>query len=391
MASSRRVKQDENGMTLIPMNIDTQYDTTSFMTIPKLLTLAGVILCYIIVGAWGKSSGFNILGWIVTLGLLTFVSQYIIRKIVFQENYFYKQWKEKLSLGKPKVTHFWNIPYSQKTSLGDVLIFSDLRMAVVVELEKDTIVGTSETNKEEHLDAWSEFYRSLFKEKLGMVQMNLMQPTGRDERFDTVAEEVRGAENPNIRKMLTMSLGHLRTLSNSTLDEHECILIYSKSAGKAEDLIKNAIVATEHLLSGSYRSARVLSESEAFKFPRWNFNVMYFDGVEAQLGVYRNTKQAQQKQLEISAINFDSGERIELTDTNRRRLVEACKMLDTKEISYMDWDVKVALEGGFATQSNVENTEEQKKVEEKVSKFKVPEFKFIKRKKAEEPSEDDAD
>lgn len=387
MASSDRLNRDIRGTTMVPMSIDAQYDTTAFMNVPKALVLGGVVFAYILVIAWGKSANFNILGWVVIITVLTLISQLLIRKVVFQERYFFKQWKERLLLGTPKATHFWSSPYTQKTSLGDVLVFSDLRMGVVIELEKDTIVGTSTTNKEKHYDSWSDFYRYLFANKFSLVQLNLMQPTGKDDRFEVVSDEVRNARNPNIKKLLTASLGHIRTISNTTLDEYEYVLVHTKQNIKAEEVISHVLRASQHLLDGSYREVRILNESEIFKLPRWNFNTLYFDGVDAQMGVYRNSGVVIKEQLKLDSIILDNGEVIELTDIQRGRLERASKLLDTRELSYLEWDIQRALNGDFEqtqaesyTQTAVSSQSDETKTAKKL-KVSLPSIKQKKSKK----------
>ena len=184
MANSQRRKLDSSGRMFMPMNMDISSDNDNFMTLPKIIVVFFLFMSYILWVMWGKNVGLSLFGWVFTFVILTFVNQLLMRYIVFQEKYYYRIWKRDKEYGDPKASIFWNISSIRKTGSGDVLVYSDMKLGCILELEKDTIIGRESDNMEKHFDAWSEFYKSLNLMGYRYVQMNIMEPAGKDVRLD---------------------------------------------------------------------------------------------------------------------------------------------------------------------------------------------------------------
>ena len=79
---------------------------------------------------------------------------------------------------------------------------------------------------EKHFDAWSEFYKSLNLMGYRYVQMNIMEPAGKDVRLDELADIASHAKNEGVRTVLELSTGYMKEISRATLNEKDYILIY---------------------------------------------------------------------------------------------------------------------------------------------------------------------
>lgn len=350
MASWDRMVHDSQGRIFVPMNVDATSDNDSFLTIPKGITIISIIIAYVALIAWGTSTGLTIFGWIICLAFVTFVSQLLLRYIVFQETYFYKLWRKEKELGTPKASRFWSIASIRKTPSGDVLVFQDLKVGVLIELERDTIIGRAVDNKERHYDAWSECYRAAITMGLNIAQLNLMQPAGRDERFNEMSDLASRATNKNVRRLLEINTGHMRNISSNTLDEHDYLLIYSKNINKIDSILMEALEAVSYLMDGAYVGARVLTESEVYQLPRENFNVKFFDGVEAQMSVYRGSGVQMKVPFKIRRIEFEGDKRVTMNPQLNSKIEEAVKLLNNEQIPYAEWSVLDALGGKWSSQ-----------------------------------------
>lgn len=350
MASWNRLIHDSRGRIFVPMNVDASSENDSFLTPQKGVTIFGVIFSYIALAVWGSNVGLTVFGWIILIALLTFLNQFLVRYIVFQEPYFYAIWKREKAMGTPKASRFWSIASFRKGAMGDVMVFQDLKVGVIVELERDTIIGRAADNREKHYDALSECYRTAFGYGLRVVKMDLMEPAGKDERFNELSDLASRATNPNIQKLLEINTGYMRSIGSTTLDERDYLLFYSPNINKMETILKEALESVSCLMEGSYVGAKVLTESEIYQLPRENFNVKFFDGVEAQMSVYRGSGIKMKPPIKITQIEFENGKKVTLDAKLNARLSEAVKLLSNEQIEYSDWDVIKALNGVWSNQ-----------------------------------------
>lgn len=344
--NSQRRKIDSQGRTFIPMNMDISSNNDEFMSLHKVVVLFFVVLSYIILIAWGKSIGLNILGWILCLVLLTVLIVYLVRYVVFEERYYYKIWKRDKLVGNPKASIFWNISSIRKTPLGDILVYADLKIGCILELEKDTIIGREADSAEKHFDAWSEFYKYLNLSKYKYCQMNIMEPAGKDVRLDVLADEASHALNPGVRQVLELSVGYMKEISRATLNEMDYILVYTTNTNKMNTIINDVMEAGSRLLNGAYASVRIMTEAEIYQLPREIENVGYFDGVEAQMNVYKHSGYSIKNPLHISGVVKDN-KYIKIDDSISKKLEKASKLLDNGNISVVDWDFDEIMKGKF--------------------------------------------
>lgn len=345
MANSQRRKLDSSGRTFMPMNMDIS-DNDEFMTLPKIIVVFLVVMSYVVWVMWGKNIGLNLFGWLFTFVILTFIDQLLLRYIVFQEKYYYRIWKRDRELGDPKASIFWNIASIRKTGSGDILVYSDMKLGCILELEKDTIIGRESDNMEKHFDAWSEFYKYLHLLGYRYVQMNIMEPAGKDVRLDELADIASNAQNEGVRTILEYATGYMKEISRATLNERDYILIYTTNTNKMNVLVSDIMDAASKLLDGAYSSVRIMNASEIYQLPKELWNVGYFDGVEAQMDVYRHSGYVIKKPFKITRLLTNSGI-IDINQNDERRINKASKLLDNGNISYSDWDMDSVLSGKF--------------------------------------------
>lgn len=344
--NSQRRKIDSQGRTFIPMNMDISSDNDEFMSIHKVIVLFFVLLSYIVITAWGKSIGLNILGWVICLILLTILNIYLVRYVVFEEKYYFRIWKRDKRIGNPKASIFWNISSIRKTPLGDILVYADLKIACILELEKDTIIGREVDSAEKHFDAWSEFYKYLNMSKYKYCQMNIMEPAGKDIRLDELADEASHAQNPGVRQILELSVGYMKEISRATLNEMDYILVYTTNTNKMSSIVNDVMEAGSRLLNGAYASVRIMTEAEIYQLPREINNVGYFDGVEAQMDVYKHSGYSIKNPLHISGI-IKEDKFVPIDEKTYKKIEKASKLLDNGNISVEEWGLDEIANGKF--------------------------------------------
>ena len=160
MANSKRREKftDRNGNMLIPINVEGGNYNEHFLTTPKLLTIAALLvgLGYVIYKVSHiHLTMFNFLFWV---GGYLIIFIYSMRYIVFEEKFYYKMYQQLKEHEISTPALFWDIASIKDTDEGAIITYSDARIAIVVKVERDTITGKDQNFKETHYDAISDFY-----------------------------------------------------------------------------------------------------------------------------------------------------------------------------------------------------------------------------------------
>lgn len=344
--NTQRRKIDSSGRTFMPMNMDIN-DSDEFMTLPKIVVLFGIFFSYILVILWGRGVGFNIVGWIIIILGLTFINQFLLRYVVFQERYYYSIWKRDSKFKNPKASIFWNISSYRRTGMGDIMIFADMKLGCFLELEKDTIIGREQDSMEKHFDAWSEFYKHIHLLDYKYVQLNIMEPAGKDVRLDELADIASNAANEGVRTVLEYATGYMKEISRATLNEKDYILIYTNKTTKMNSIINDVQEISGHLLDGAYASVRIMTINEIYQMPKELWNVGYFDGVEAQMDVYRHSGRSIKNPFTLTQLIKEDNTVLKLTPADEKRIIKASKLMENNQIRLEDWSIDSVLSGDF--------------------------------------------
>ena len=347
MNSDRRTL-DSSGRSFMPKNMDISDANDAFMSTPKLFTAFGLFAMYAIWFIWAGTSNLNFIGYVITFIPLTFIAQIILRLVIFQERYYYKIWCRDKEIGNPKPSIFWSISSVRTSSLGDVLVFSDMKMGCVLELEKDTIIGRASDNEERHYDAWSEFYKQINLAGYSFVQLNVMEPAGKDVRLTELSDIAVKSPNDGVKLVLEASVGYMKEISRATLNERDYILIYTTNLNKLDTIVSDVVELGSEILNGAYAAARVLSAKEVFTVMQDIWNVSVFNGVEAQMEVYRHSgiKMTNPFKL-VNIYKDDMSKVVEVTPQVEKRLTKASTLLSNARITVGDWNIDDILRGKY--------------------------------------------
>lgn len=383
--NSQRRRIDSSGRTFMPMNMDIS-DNDEFMTLPKIIVLFCILASYVVLVIWGRNIQLNIFGWLITLVGLTFINQLLLRYIVFQEKYYYSIWRRDKRYGDPKASIFWNISSYKRTGVGDIMVYADLKLGCFLELEKDTIIGREQDSMEKHFDAWSEFYKHLHLLDYKYVQMNIMEPAGKDVRLDELADIASNSKNEGVRTVLEYSTGYMKEISRATLNEKDYILIYTNKTNKMSNIINDVQEISAHLLDGAYASVRIMTAQEVYQLPKELWNVGYFDGIEAQMDVYKHSGYSIKSPFKITQLNTYGGESIKITPVEERRIEKASKLMDNNKIAIEDWNIESVLSGEFERNQYKTIVSDSKSIHESVERKMAPAVVKKEKVKKEKPS-----
>lgn len=346
MANTAR-RKIKGGKMFLPMDIrgGGSGGKEYFINVPKLVVIIAMIAFAIYIYVYGNEVGFKPLAYAILTLVLILSYQYIIRKFILEENYFFDIFNRAEELDNQTPDVFWNVASIRKSTDGDIMVFSDMKIACIIRLERDTIVGRAEDSSEIHYDAWSDFYKELHLKGLSYIQMNLMEPSGKDPRLNVLGNTASESTNPNIREVLELEVGYLKAIGSATLSEFDYIMIYVNDISRIDTLINDVSECSYKLLGGAYSSAKILKERDIYELPKSIFNVEFFDGVQAQMNVYRNTNKTIPSIIHLRKLNFEDKSIVEVDEKGAEKLSKLASLVENGALQFGEWSVRKALNG----------------------------------------------
>lgn len=320
MANSSRRYTDRNGKMFIPMNVEGGSWNEHFITTPKLICLIimfiGTITIFI-----ALKQAFAPVGTFVLLyaiwGLICF---YVLRFIIFEENFYYRMYKQLKESEVTTPSLFWDIASLKDNGGGAILTYSDAKIGVILRIERDTITGKPPEFIETHYDAISDFYKEIVQQKYSFVQMNIMEPAGNDPRLDELDKLVYSSDNPNITKLMELQVGYIKNITRHTLYESDYILLYTHDLSKIDSIIDDAVEIAYKILGGAYIGYKVLSSRDIIELVKEEYGVKYFNYTEATLSMFKLNGVSTRSPFELSQIVYTDGEVQDITQIERNKI-----------------------------------------------------------------------
>lgn len=319
MANTKRRLKDYDGKIFIPYNIGGGTGDEHFLSGGKLGILCALAVSNLLFFLnlydgtmvwWSKV--------IITL-LIAILDIYVIRLFVVNERYYYKVYKRLKDYRVTSPAVFWDIVSIKDTPEGAQLIYSDLKYAMMVRLERDTITGKPADFKETHFDAISDFYRALNSNGYSFVQMNIMEQAGNDPRLQKLDELVGRATNTNVAELVEMQVAYIKNITRATLYESEYFLIYTRDANKARFMGTEINEMLYKLLDGAYIGFRIMESQEIMQFVKEMYSIKLFDPGEAMLNVFKKSSMTLKTTFEVRSVTYTNG-RVEVFELEEEKI-----------------------------------------------------------------------
>lgn len=343
----------------IPMNVEGGIWEENFMTTSKIVTLGILVAADIISVIWVFENLASVVK-IAAIAVILLVSQYVLRKVIFEENYYYKMYKKmkEYSVSKPSI--FWDIASVKEIDEQAVLIYSDMKAGVIIKVDRDTITGRTDDFREVHYDALSNFYKELNIRKLKFVQLNIMEQAGKDPRLQTLDKLALSTENKNLSKIIELQVGYIKNITRATLFESDYFLIYTEDRSKIDNILTDAVDCIYRLIEGSYIDYDVLSLKDIIELVKEIYDVKYFDYTDAMLNMYKKFGVGVGSVLGIEEIHFKNGEIKELGNAEINKLIKVASYNSKNGNEIVNISIKEALNGkmGVSTE-DISNEIEQ--------------------------------
>lgn len=308
MSNTNRRITDSYGNQFMPMNVDGGSGDEHFINTTKLVFIGIVFFSLLFIIMYSADRRLSIAGILILLAVWLFISQLIIRFIVFEEKTYYKMYKvmQKYQICTPAI--FWDIASIRDTYDGAIMTFTDAKIGVMVKLERDTITGKAPDFKETHYDAISDFYRELMQRKYSFVQRNCMEPAGDDPRLSELDKLVHRSVNPNIRELMEKEIGFIKSISRNTLFESDYILIYTSDVSKVDDIISDVTECLFRILEGGYIGYSILSSKDIINVVKEIYGVKYFNYTQATIDMLKMSGAGQSSPFNIVRVDYTDGD-----------------------------------------------------------------------------------
>ena len=313
--NSERRRIDRQGRQFIPMNVEGGNYENKFISPMKMLVIIGTLITtFAFVPYCVNNDGITIAGKVILLVLYFILMSVIYRYIVFEERYYYKMYKKMQSYSNPTSDVFWNITHIRHTMKGDMLMYSDGKVGVLFKPESGSMIGRDSSFRENHFDALSDFYKEVVNRGLNFVQLNMMEEAKNDNRIPYLEQLIASETNSNLKKLLEMELGHIKSITRATLYETDYFLIYTDKPERIDYLLDDVNDCAYTLLDGAYVGYDILDAAEIIRLHKEIFGVSYFDYNQATLNVFRELDIDKEPVLNIKRIHLKNGRSVELTD-----------------------------------------------------------------------------
>jgi hypothetical protein len=304
------------------------YDERFFNT-TKILTVVGMAVGWVVVVTWLNSlQNATFIFKLGTIAVMLFISSLLVRFVVFEESYFYKMYKKTLTYSDPTSDVFWNISSIKDTANGSILLFSDLKIGVLVKLKRGSIIGKNQDFMEQHYDAVSDFLSEIVGRGYMFVHLNMMERADNDDRLDKLASKVASTSNQNMKKLLELQVGHLRNTTRNSLYESDYYLIYTDRAERFDNITRDVEDCLEYVLNGSYNGYYELDKRETIEVHKELIGVSYFDYNSATVNTFREFQIDDTPAVTIKRINLASGSVVDISKSDDALLRKIAKEID---------------------------------------------------------------
>ena len=329
MNSERLKLNRRKDKMFIPMNVEGGGYDERFFNTTKILTVVGMAVGWVVVVTWLNSlQNATFIFKLGTIAVMLFISSLLVRFVVFEESYFYKMYKKTLTYSDPTSDVFWNISSIKDTANGSILLFSDLKIGVLVKLKRGSIIGKNQDFMEQHYDAVSDFLSEVVGRGYMFVHLNMMERADNDDRLDKLASKVASTSNQNMKKLLELQVGHLRNTTRNSLYESDYYLIYTDRAERFDNITRDVEDCLEYVLNGSYNGYYELDKRETIEVHKELIGVSYFDYNSATVNTFREFQIDDTPAVTIKRINLASGSIVDISKSDDALLRKIAKEID---------------------------------------------------------------
>lgn len=266
-----------------------------------LLTLVVTIISIIlIVGVTTNDSkeiySRLIIDVIILLVVTTFLRFFVFKETVYSD--IYESLKEVDFM--PDSSCFWTI-YDINYEYPYICHYTNGLKGIFVRMEKDVVVGKSETVMYDHFEGISEALNTASSMNINLYHMDYMDNVGNDPRLAKLYEDLKDVDNPDMQDVLLDIYQNLQEEMSRDYTSFDTYVFFTRD--KLENFIYNVQAICGQMLGGNFLSYKVLDTAGIRQSCMALFNLTNFSVVNASELLLKNSSHAG-----IVPINIEHGD-----------------------------------------------------------------------------------
>ena len=354
-----RLEYDNQGKILMPTNIDGNFgvETTWFTTektVGSILMALGTFVTLL----W-LSSIFA--GWVfhaLVYTALILGNVFFIRYVILQEKYYFRLYTrlKQVEITTPAI--WWNISSVEERNDMAILTYVDLKIGIVIRLERESIVGRGAEFKEDYYNALSELYKGLNMSGYEFVQMNIMERGINDTRLEQLENLIAKQDNENVKKLIEYQISHIKNLTRASLYEIDYLLVYTRDVHGKNKLIDNIGDILHNIIGMGFNGYKILNNVEIAQLVRDEYYVSYFKHTEATNHVFSmNNKVSINKIFSIVEIKTIEDNKIKIDRNIEKAIIKEIEEIIEGEVVMIGREIDII--DRLELEQEIEYTEEE--------------------------------
>ena len=277
---------EDKRMIFIPSSIeDISYKRNNYFFSDKkagLLVLA--IMGYALLALVILPALKNVLGITLYVIFILATGQYYVRKVIFEENKWIDIYTKYTENKVSSIGAIWNIYEFDDKSMK----YMNQNKGLVVNLKMGSIIAKSDKFIDRHLEAKENFYKSLLKDKLQFVVLDVEKKAEIPESIKYLESLLAKEVNKNLRDILRIEINHMKKSLNSRTDkEYFYVLIYTNNPSQYSKLLNVELYLKRLVNSSAYCDYGILDKKGFLDLSQQLNGIKYidFDKLVSQAGL----------------------------------------------------------------------------------------------------------
>lgn len=255
-----------------------------------LLTIIVVLLSIIIIVGIATNKDASIYRKLLLIGIILLVSSTFLRFFVFKEIIYsdiFESLKEVDFM--PDTSCFWNI-YDIDYTYPYICHYTNGLKGIFVRMEKDVVVGKSDTVMYDHFEGISEAYNRASSMNINMYHIDYMDNVGNDPRLKQLYDDLKDVDNPDMQDIMLDIYQNLEYEMSRDYSSFDTYVFFTRD--KLENFIYNVQAICGEMLGGNFLSYKVLDVNGIRQSCMALFNLHEFSVINASEALLKNSSHA---------------------------------------------------------------------------------------------------
>lgn len=253
------MRRDNDGKVFIPMSIDQNSTTKTgyFMSPMKMAVAMVFVIPGILLGFYSyKETGNNWYAMLVVMGIYLFFYSFLIRFFVLEEIKLKRMLKTLEANKISKSDYFWGIEEIDDSGVIHYRYNNGLKKAVVVKVNRGSLVGKPDDFFDTHYDYTLKFVRSLLRNNFSYTKYSKLEPNVMPEGIKDYINLMGHIKDEAQRTTVKMNLD---TVSKFTKEKKSVIVDYYVIYNSDIRLMKTFKTIVRDVLENSFQGEVYLS------------------------------------------------------------------------------------------------------------------------------------